>query len=40
MKKIRTCRNLFGDGTAAGKMVKILKDIPLDERFIQKQITY
>jgi GDP/UDP-N,N'-diacetylbacillosamine 2-epimerase (hydrolysing) len=39
-KKVRACKNLFGDGTAAQKMVKILKDIPLDERLIQKQITY
>lgn len=40
LKKIRTCKNLFGDGTAARKMVKILKDIPLDASLIQKQITY
>jgi GDP/UDP-N,N'-diacetylbacillosamine 2-epimerase (hydrolysing) len=40
LKKVRTCRNLFGDGTAAQKIVKILKDIPLDEELIQKQITY
>jgi len=40
LKKVRTCKNLFGDGTAANKMVKILRAIPLDECFIQKQITY
>lgn len=40
LKKVRTCKNLFGDGTAAQKMIKIFKKIPLDETFIQKQITY
>jgi GDP/UDP-N,N'-diacetylbacillosamine 2-epimerase (hydrolysing) len=30
LKKVRTCKNLFGNGTAAQKMVKIFKDIPLD----------
>jgi GDP/UDP-N,N'-diacetylbacillosamine 2-epimerase (hydrolysing) len=40
LKKLRTCRNLFGNGTAAQSMVKIFKEIPLDGAFIQKQITY
>ena len=39
-KKIRACKNLFGDGTASQKMVKILKETPLDASVIQKQITY
>jgi GDP/UDP-N,N'-diacetylbacillosamine 2-epimerase (hydrolysing) len=40
LKKVRTCKNQFGDGTAVQKMVKILKTIPLNENLIQKQITY
>jgi UDP-N-acetylglucosamine 2-epimerase (non-hydrolysing)/GDP/UDP-N,N'-diacetylbacillosamine 2-epimerase (hydrolysing) len=40
LKKVRTCRNQFGDGTAAQKMVKIFKELSLDEALIQKQITY
>lgn len=39
-QKIRNCTNQFGDGSAAQKMIKILKDIRLDETLIQKQITY
>jgi UDP-N-acetylglucosamine 2-epimerase (non-hydrolysing)/GDP/UDP-N,N'-diacetylbacillosamine 2-epimerase (hydrolysing) len=40
LNKIRRCKNKFGDGKAAQKMVKIFKDIKIDDRFIQKQITY
>lgn len=39
-EKVRTCKNLFGNGTAAQKIIKILKEIQLDETIIQKQITY
>jgi GDP/UDP-N,N'-diacetylbacillosamine 2-epimerase (hydrolysing) len=39
-KKLGHCKNKFGDGTAAQKIVHILKTIPLDESLIQKQITY
>jgi GDP/UDP-N,N'-diacetylbacillosamine 2-epimerase (hydrolysing) len=39
-EKVRTCKNLFGNGTAAKKIIKILKEIQLDETLIQKQITY
>jgi UDP-N-acetylglucosamine 2-epimerase (non-hydrolysing)/GDP/UDP-N,N'-diacetylbacillosamine 2-epimerase (hydrolysing) len=38
--KIKNCKNKFGEGNAANKMVKILKEIKIDEKFIQKQITY
>ncbi|HVQ00817.1 MAG TPA: UDP-N-acetylglucosamine 2-epimerase [Candidatus Thermoplasmatota archaeon] len=40
LKRLRTCRNLFGNGTAAERMVKIFKEIPLDDTLIQKKITY
>ena len=38
--KVKNCKNKFGAGNAAQKIVKILKTIPIDEKLIQKQITY
>jgi GDP/UDP-N,N'-diacetylbacillosamine 2-epimerase (hydrolysing) len=38
--KVKSCKNKFGDWKSSKKIVKILKDIPLSEKFIQKQITY
>jgi UDP-N-acetylglucosamine 2-epimerase len=38
--KLKTCENKFGDGKASQRIVKILKDIKIDDKFIQKQITY
>ena len=32
--------NLYGNGTSAKKIIKILENISLDEKLIQKQITY
>lgn len=40
LKKIEICKNKFGDGNASQKIVKILKDIEIDGKLIQKQITY
>ena len=40
LEKVRISKNTFGDGTAAQKIVKIFKEISLDEKLIQKQITY
>lgn len=40
MHKVHTCKNQFGQGNATQKIIKILKEIPLDEKLIQKQITY
>ena len=40
LKKVRITKNIFGDGTATQKIVKIFKEISLDEKLIQKQITY
>lgn len=39
-RKVQNCKNQFGTGFAAKKMIKILKEIPLNEKLIQKQITY
>ncbi len=38
--KLKTCKNKFGDGKSAEKIVKVLKEIKLNEELIQKQITY
>jgi UDP-N-acetylglucosamine 2-epimerase (non-hydrolysing)/GDP/UDP-N,N'-diacetylbacillosamine 2-epimerase (hydrolysing) len=40
LRKVHGSMNQFGDGNAAQHMIKILKEIPLDEKLIQKQITY
>jgi len=40
LSRVKRCKNKFGDGKAAQKIVKIFKDIKIDDRFIQKQITY
>jgi len=40
LQKVHSCKNQFGNGNAAQHMIKIFKEIPLDEKLIQKQITY
>jgi len=40
LQKVHSCKNQFGNGNAAQYMIKIFKEIPLDEKLIQKQITY
>jgi len=37
---VHSCKNQFGDGNAAQKITKILKELPLKDQLIQKQITY
>lgn len=39
-KKVKLCKNKFGDGKASQKIVTILKDIEISDKLIQKQITY
>lgn len=39
-EKVRRCRNPYGDGKASKKIVKILGEIKLDQRLLQKKITY
>ena len=39
-KKLKKCKNKFGDGKASEKIVKILKNLKINESLIQKQITY
>jgi len=38
--KLKKCKNRFGDGKSAKKIVKILKNIDINENLIKKQITY
>jgi len=40
LRKVRICKNKFGDGRASQKIVKIFKDLKIDDKLIQKQITY
>jgi UDP-N-acetylglucosamine 2-epimerase (non-hydrolysing)/GDP/UDP-N,N'-diacetylbacillosamine 2-epimerase (hydrolysing) len=40
LRKVKTCKNIFGDGKASQRIVKILKNIQIDDQLIQKQITY
>jgi len=40
LKKVKSCENKFGDGKTSQKIVKILKNIEINEKLIQKQITY
>jgi len=38
--KVQNCENKFGDGKAASRIIKILKEIKIDDKLMQKQITY
>ncbi len=40
LSKVGRCKNKFGDGRASQKIVKIFKDLKIDDKLIQKQITY
>lgn len=40
LRKVHMCKNKFGDGQTSLRIVKILKNIQIDENLIQKQITY
>ncbi len=39
-KKVRGCKNLYGDGRSAERITKILKNIKITKSLLQKQITY
>lgn len=38
--KVRRCKNPYGDGKASERIVKILSEIKLDQKLLQKKITY
>jgi UDP-hydrolysing UDP-N-acetyl-D-glucosamine 2-epimerase len=40
IEKVKSTKNKFGDGKASEKIVKILKEIKIDNKLIQKQIIY
>jgi len=40
LRKVHICKNKFGDGKTSQRIVKILKNIQIDENLIQKQIAY
>ena len=40
LKRVKECKNKFGNGTASQEIVKIIKELEINERLIQKKITY
>jgi len=38
--KIKNCENPYGDGRASGRIVKVLSEIKIDKKLLQKKITY
>jgi UDP-N-acetylglucosamine 2-epimerase (non-hydrolysing)/GDP/UDP-N,N'-diacetylbacillosamine 2-epimerase (hydrolysing) len=39
-ERVKKCKNKHGTGNASKEIVKILKHVKIDEKLIQKQITY
>jgi UDP-N-acetylglucosamine 2-epimerase (non-hydrolysing)/GDP/UDP-N,N'-diacetylbacillosamine 2-epimerase (hydrolysing) len=39
-KKVESCKNIFGDGKSSQRIVKILKNLKINDELIQKQIIY
>jgi GDP/UDP-N,N'-diacetylbacillosamine 2-epimerase (hydrolysing) len=39
-QKIKGMENPYGDGTASGKIVDILKNVEIDQRLLNKKLTY
>lgn len=40
LTKVKKCTNKFGDGKASERIIKTLKELKIDDKLIQKQITY
>lgn len=40
LKKVSKCQNLYGDGRASQRIVKVLSDVVINSRLIQKKIAY
>jgi UDP-N-acetylglucosamine 2-epimerase (non-hydrolysing)/GDP/UDP-N,N'-diacetylbacillosamine 2-epimerase (hydrolysing) len=40
LKRMKSYKNKFGDGKASQRIVKILKELKIDDKLIRKQITY
>jgi GDP/UDP-N,N'-diacetylbacillosamine 2-epimerase (hydrolysing) len=39
-QELKNCKNPYGDGKASGRIVKLLSEINIDKKLLQKQITY
>jgi len=39
-EQYQACRSPYGDGHAAERIVKVLREIPLDDKLLRKKITY
>ena len=39
-EKTRTCKNIYGDGKAGKRIAKILSEIKIDRRLLEKRMTY
>lgn len=39
-KKVKRCENKFGDGNAAKKIIKKIKEVKINDKLIQKKLTY
>jgi UDP-hydrolysing UDP-N-acetyl-D-glucosamine 2-epimerase len=39
-KKVRRCKNPYGDGTASAQIVDVLREVEINTRLLQKHMTY
>jgi UDP-hydrolysing UDP-N-acetyl-D-glucosamine 2-epimerase len=39
-EKVRKCKNPYGDGKSSDRIVKVLSEIKIDKKLLQKRITY
>lgn len=39
-KRVKKCKSPYGDGNAGSKIVKILKDLKIDDKLLAKRLTY
>lgn len=39
-ERIKKCRNPYGDGNASERIVKIIHNMPIDKRLLEKRLTY
>ena len=39
-EKVKHCRSPYGDGKARGRIIKILKELSIDDKLMRKRITY
>ena len=39
-EKVKRCRNPYGDGKASDRIIKILKELSIDDKLMRKRVTY